>query len=81
LAEKKLSQLIGKYPKSARIVWCQEESQNMGAWTFMEPRLRQLTARPEILYAGRKPSASPAVGALAVHKREQQQLIAAAFSL
>ena len=47
----------------------------------MEPRLRRLSGRAEIVYAGRKPSASPAVGALAVHKREQQQLISAAFSL
>jgi 2-oxoglutarate dehydrogenase E1 component len=81
LAEKKLSQIIGKYSKSAKIVWCQEESQNMGGWSFMEPRLRRLSGRTEIVYAGRKPSASPAVGALAVHKREQQQLISAAFSL
>jgi 2-oxoglutarate dehydrogenase E1 component len=81
LAEKKLSQIIGKYPKTAKIVWCQEESQNMGAWSFMEPALRRISGRAEILYAGRKPSASPAVGALAVHKREQQQLVAAAFSL
>jgi 2-oxoglutarate dehydrogenase E1 component len=81
LAEKKLSQIIGKCPKTAKIVWCQEESQNMGAWSFMEPRLRRISGRAEILYAGRKPSASPAVGALAVHKREQQQLITAAFSL
>ena len=81
LAEKKLKQLIGSYPKSAKIIWCQEESQNMGAWTFMEPRLRRLTGRAEISYAGREASASPAVGALAIHKREQQQLIAAAFNI
>jgi 2-oxoglutarate dehydrogenase E1 component len=81
LAEKKLGQLIAKYPRAAKIVWCQEESQNMGAWGFIEPRLRRISGRPEIVYAGRKPSASPAVGALAVHKREQQQLIAAAFNL
>ena len=81
LAEKKLKQLIGSYPKSAKIIWCQEESQNMGAWTFMEPRLRHLSGRAEIGYAGREASASPAVGALAIHKREQQHLIAAAFRI
>ncbi len=81
LAEKKLKQLIGSYAKSAKIIWCQEESQNMGAWTFMEPRLRRLSGQPEISYAGREASASPAVGALAIHKREQQQLIAAAFNI
>ena len=47
----------------------------------MEPRLRHLSGRAEIGYAGREASASPAVGALAIHKREQQHLIAAAFRI
>ena len=44
----------------------------------MEPRLRELFGR-EIAYAGRNASASPAVGALAMHKREQACLVAEAF--
>ena len=52
----------------------------MGAWTFIEPRLRKIFKR-EIVYAGRDASASPAVGALALHKREQARLVAEAFSL
>ena len=51
----------------------------MGAWNYIEPRLRALLGR-EILYAGRNASASPAVGALAVHKREQACVINEAFS-
>ncbi|MEP6603077.1 MAG: 2-oxoglutarate dehydrogenase E1 component, partial [Spartobacteria bacterium] len=80
LAETKLKTMLKPFPKTARLVWCQEESQNMGAWTFMEPRLRALFKR-EIGYAGRNASASPAVGALALHKREQAGLIAEAFSV
>jgi len=80
LATAKLRSLVTAFPASAKLVWCQEESQNMGAWTFIEPRLRQLFKR-EIAYAGRNASASPAVGALAVHKREQAQLIKEAFEL
>ena len=80
LAEKKLVDLLKPFPKSAKLVWCQEESQNMGAWSFVEPRLRALLRR-EIAYAGRNASASPAVGALAIHKREQECLIAEAFSI
>ncbi|HMG03957.1 MAG TPA: 2-oxoglutarate dehydrogenase E1 component [Chthoniobacterales bacterium] len=80
LAENKLREMLKPFPKSAKLIWCQEESQNMGAWTFMEPRLWALFGR-KILYAGRNASASPAVGSLAVHKREQAQLIADAFSL
>ena len=78
LAVSRLRALMKPFPKTVKLVWCQEESQNMGAWTFMEPRLRALF-RKEIAYAGRNASASPAVGALAVHKREQAQLIKEAF--
>ncbi|MDQ6622949.1 MAG: 2-oxoglutarate dehydrogenase E1 component, partial [Verrucomicrobiota bacterium] len=77
--EEKLRKVMGTLSPKAKIVWCQEESQNMGAWTFIEPRLRALFGR-EIAYAGRNASASPAVGALALHKREQAQLIADAFA-
>lgn len=80
LAETKLREALKPFPKSAKLIWCQEESQNMGAWSFMEPRLWALFGR-KITYAGRNASASPAVGSLAIHKREQAQLIADAFSL
>jgi 2-oxoglutarate dehydrogenase E1 component len=80
LAVSKLRALMKPFPKTVKLVWCQEESQNMGAWTFMEPRLRALFKK-EIAYAGRNASASPAVGALAVHKREQAQLIKEAFKI
>jgi len=79
LAEKKLQEMIKPYPKSAKLVWCQEESQNMGAWSFIEPRLRDNFGR-EIVYAGHAASASPAVGALMLHKRRQAALVADAFS-
>jgi len=80
LAEKKLRANINPYPKTAKLVWCQEESQNMGAWSFIEPRLRKLFGR-DIAYAGRDASASPAVGALTVHKREQACVTAEAFDV
>ena len=80
LAEKKLREMLKPFPKNAKFVWCQEEPENMGAWTFIEPRLRTLFCT-EIAYAGREASASPAVGALARHKREQARLVADAFSV
>jgi len=78
LHETKLKAMVTPFPKTAKLVWCQEEPQNMGAWTFMEPRLRAMFKR-EIRYAGRDASASPAVGSLARHKLEQACLIAEAF--
>jgi 2-oxoglutarate dehydrogenase E1 component len=80
LCEEKLRATIEAFPVNAKIVWCQEESQNMGAWFFIEPRLRGMFRR-EVTYAGRNASASPAVGALTLHKREQAQLIQEAFTL
>ena len=80
LAEKRLREMLKSFPKGAKLVWCQEEPQNMGAWTFIEPRFRTLFCT-EIAYAGREASASPAVGSLARHKREQARLVADAFAL
>jgi 2-oxoglutarate dehydrogenase E1 component len=80
LAEKKLREMLKPFPKNTKFVWCQEEPENMGAWTFIEPRLRTIFCT-EIAYAGREASASPAVGALTRHKREQARLVADAFSV
>ena len=79
-AENKLREMLKPFAKSAKFVWCQEEPQNMGAWSFIEPRLRTAFCS-EISYAGRDASASPAVGSLARHKREQAALVADAFSI
>ncbi|MGH7937590.1 MAG: hypothetical protein ACREFG_03715, partial [Chthoniobacterales bacterium] len=78
LAHDKLSEILGRFTRARKIVWCQEESQNMGAWSYIEPRLRALLGT-EISYAGRNASASPAVGSLAMHKREQACVIEEAF--
>ena len=79
LHAERLAQLAAKYAK-AKLVWCQDESQNMGAWTFIAPQLETLFGRKP-LYAGRDASASPAVGALALHKLEQAALLQQAFTL
>jgi 2-oxoglutarate dehydrogenase E1 component len=75
----RLAALARHHPK-AKLVWCQEESQNMGAWTFIAPRLEEIFGRKPA-YAGRDASASPAVGALALHKLEQASLLQAAFEV
>jgi 2-oxoglutarate dehydrogenase E1 component len=70
--------LLARYRKAQEWVWVQEESQNMGGWTFMEPRLRALGC--ELAYVGRDASASPATGSLRVHRREQEELVNAALT-
>jgi 2-oxoglutarate dehydrogenase E1 component len=75
----RLSALCDKYD-GATLVWCQEESQNMGAWSFIVPHLEHLFGHKPF-YAGRDASASPAVGHLVRHRLEQAALIRAAFGI
>ncbi|CAA9522815.1 MAG: 2-oxoglutarate dehydrogenase E1 component [uncultured Thermomicrobiales bacterium] len=72
---------IANYPNLAELVWLQEEPRNMGAWGFMEPRLRELTegALP-IRYAGRPERASPAEGSATQHAEEQARIVGEAFA-
>ena len=58
----------------AELVWCQEEPENMGAWRFMWPILREVFGR-EPRYAGRAASGSPATGSLKVHLDQQAKLV------
>ncbi|MBP7375427.1 MAG: multifunctional oxoglutarate decarboxylase/oxoglutarate dehydrogenase thiamine pyrophosphate-binding subunit/dihydrolipoyllysine-residue succinyltransferase subunit, partial [Pyrinomonadaceae bacterium] len=72
----KLVEVFASYPNAAEIVWTQEEPQNMGGWTFVEPRLRNvLPESPTLSYVGRSASASPATGSYAIHNLEQEQLV------
>jgi 2-oxoglutarate dehydrogenase E1 component len=74
-----LAAALARYRKAREFVWAQEESQNMGAWTFMDPRLQALGYSAE--YVGRDASASPATGSRQVHLREQKELVEAAIRL
>lgn len=52
----------------------------MGAWTFVEPRLRALLWEGMTLsYAGRPDRASPAEGYPAAHAAEQHRIVAEAL--
>jgi 2-oxoglutarate dehydrogenase E1 component len=75
--EEQLRRALGRYRRVKEWVWAQEESQNMGGWGFMEPRLRALGTPFE--YVGRDASASPATGSGEVHKREQREVVEAAL--
>jgi 2-oxoglutarate dehydrogenase E1 component len=74
--EELLQRVLARYRKAPEWAWVQEESQNMGGWSFMEPRLRALGCN--VQFVGRDASASPATGSMQVHKREQAELAAAA---
>ena len=80
LDEAQLMAAVRQYPNARSYVWCQEESQNMGAWNYIAWQLRRLL-ETAIWFTGRAASASPAVGSLAKHKRELKLLITDAFTL
>jgi 2-oxoglutarate dehydrogenase complex, dehydrogenase (E1) component, and related enzymes len=58
LAEKRLREMLKPFPKGAKLVWCQEEPQNMGAGLSSNRDLRTLFCT-EIAYAGREPVPAP----------------------
>ena len=77
-----LAELIASYPNCKELTWVQEEPQNMGAWSFMSPRLQSvLPESMTISYKGRKYSGSTAEGSGKSHKIEQQRIIDEAFSV
>jgi len=75
-----LKAILQPYAAANRFVWCQEEPRNMGAWTFIRPRLEELLGA-RICYAGRDTASSPAAGSKAMHYREQKNLLQQAFSI
>ena len=77
--EAQLAAVLGRYRRCREWVWVQEESQNMGGWSFVEPRLRAMNFPFD--YVGRDASASPATGSHHVHEREQELIVAGAFAV
>ena len=87
--EEPLTEIFASYPNLKSVVWCQEEPENMGAWTYVSDRIRKVLSDGGWLpskgrwlhYAGRPAAASPAVGSARIHKGEQEAVVAAAFDL
>ena len=69
-----------------KVVWCQEEPRNNGAWFFVEPLIEETLKAAgskveRARYAGRQASASPATGLAKRHASEQGALVADALGL
>ncbi len=77
-----LAQVLAGYPHLRELVWVQEEPENMGAWTFVAPKLQSLANRSiKLSLVSRPERASPAEGLVELHQAEQQRLITQAFTL
>jgi 2-oxoglutarate dehydrogenase E1 component len=76
---KAMCELLGRFPK-AETVWCQEEPQNMGSWTFAEPRILAVldivkAANKMVRYAGRPAAAATATGLMSKHLQQREQFL------
>jgi multifunctional 2-oxoglutarate metabolism enzyme len=77
-----LEQLLASYPNLEQVVWAQEEPRNMGALTYVGPRLRPVVPRKVSLsYTARPERASPAEGKSRAHVKQQNQLVLEALGL
>lgn len=72
---KKVDALLKDF-KDAELIWCQEEPENMGYWSYV------LRAYPntDFKLVSRKASASPATGYAKIHSKEQEEIINNAFA-
>ncbi|MAW58331.1 MAG: 2-oxoglutarate dehydrogenase E1 component, partial [Alphaproteobacteria bacterium] len=64
----------------AKIIWCQEEPKNMGAWTYISTLIEDVmikvgSKQNRLFYAGREAQASTASGLFSRHQQEQQKLL------
>jgi 2-oxoglutarate dehydrogenase E1 component len=83
--KRSLAEALAPY-RTAEVVWCQEEPENMGAWTFIDRKVEAVmkeagmkAARP--LYVGRPEAASPATGLARIHQQQQEALVREALKL
>jgi 2-oxoglutarate dehydrogenase E1 component len=71
-----LAALMRSYPNLRELVWVQEEPQNMGAWAYVAPRIRELAGEHlSLRYVGRPVRASTAEGSVERHAIEQERII------
>ena len=79
--EDEIKAMIDLYPNLEEIAWTQEEPRNMGARSFMVPRLSQILPEGfDLGYVGRPERASTSEGYPAAHNAEQQRIIEVALN-
>ena len=79
-----LTPFLSAMPKLSRVIWAQEEPMNMGAFSYIRPKLEDLfdevgKKKIRVEYAGRTERASPAVGSPYQHQKEQKAILEKVF--
>jgi 2-oxoglutarate dehydrogenase E1 component len=83
--ENTLGRVLAPYI-NADVVWCQEEPENMGAWSFVDRRIEKVLSRLDSkvrrpVYIGRDAAASPATGLARTHMAQQARLVATVLGI
>jgi len=73
---------LQRFSQATKYVWVQEEPQNMGAWSYVDPRLRHLVGIPARMlhFVGQPPLGASAVGSSDLHKAAVAKLLADTFN-
>src|SRR6202023_3611297 len=71
---------IARHPSAREIVWVQEEPANMGALSYVLPRIQHYIEDIPVRSVKRSASASPATGSAKAHELEQKTLVTLAFT-
>ncbi|MEM7229450.1 MAG: 2-oxoglutarate dehydrogenase E1 component, partial [Planctomycetota bacterium] len=66
--------MLARYSNVEDVLWVQEEPQNMGAYRYIEPRLRDVHGL-DVTYVGRDANSTPAVASTKMHNREQETIV------
>ncbi|MCS1351650.1 2-oxoglutarate dehydrogenase E1 component [Mechercharimyces sp. CAU 1602] len=78
--QEELQAVLDRFKQLKEIVWVQEEPANMGAWSYIEPRLREIApGKMDIDYIGRQERSSTAEGLPDMHNVEQQRILSSVF--
>jgi len=77
--EKALEAALSRYAPQARLIWVQEEPENMGAWWYLNQKFTKMLGDCRLSVVARQEAASPATGSATRHREQQEQLLDRAF--
>lgn len=76
-----IKKVLAHYPNAHEVVWTQEEPRNMGAWSYIFPRLSSIVGPTVTVDVISRPErSSPAAGFWDLYVAEQEQIITEASS-
>jgi 2-oxoglutarate dehydrogenase E1 component len=76
--EEEMAKVLGRYQNAEAFIWVQEEPANMGALSFVTPRLKRIVGS-KLRSIKRAANSTPATGSTKAHELEQKTLLTLAL--